>query len=832
MARLKIAAAALSGIALFGMGAGSVVRRSLAAQPPDRPDSPAATVSAKRAPTVLLDCFGDDLPQGARARMGTLRLRHDHPVASALYTPHGLLVTSVAERGAILVWDAATGRKLREIGNPATRFLGFALSTDGNTLATIAHPGGLRSWDLATGREQRRWHEAGNEVCYRLALSPDGRTVAVGVYRFGDATKKEEKFINVWDTAAHTERPQRLGGSWLPLSDLKISPDSKTLAATATDDTEPNAVGEKPEEGSLRLWDLATGKERKPFPVEGCIVQSVAFSPDSKLLAASVTDGSIRLYDLMTGRERVPRLVAEHPREARRPTADGILAPAPPPAPEGPVPVGVPDNGARPNAMACLQFSPDGSILAGGSMGNPASGALAAIYLWDVVGGKELRQFPAQRGGQINSLAFSPDGKTLATAGGGELVVRLWDVAIGNDRFPQQGHRSPVGSLAISPADGTVFTFGTDGTVRRWDPLTGRELGVFARFAGGVGEMAFAPDGKTLLLGTALWCVAERREIRRLPRIEEAKQIPHVGFYCATAFSPDGKETITVGSEGVRIGEVASGKEVRRAVRSIIDSNSPALSSDGRILATGPADGKELKGAIHLWELASGQEVARLEGLEEAEGANGLAYFPNGRFLAACCVRNSTNRRESMIRIWDTASGHEVRRLRGHLAPAWSAAFTADGRSVVSAGADGTALVWDVSELSVRPQAQPLTPEELKARWNELASSDARVAYRASWAVSVPSAVPFLKVQLFATAARAYKGGGIAEGPLGPPSVLRLLRAIAALERVGTPEVRGVLEQLADGESAALVTREARSTLVRLKTQELPTPRGTRTRSS
>jgi WD40 repeat protein len=254
-ARLKISAVAVLAIALLGTGAGVLVAHAPADQPPDRLDAPTPAVKEARAPTSLVDRFGDDLPQGARARMGTVQFRHADPVANALFTPQGRLVTSVFASGAILVWDAATGRKLREIGDPATTFLGIALSSDGNTLATVGHPGGLRLWDVATGREQRRWDEPSNEFYSQPALSPDGQTVAAFAYRFDDATKKEEKFINVWDTAARTERRHRFGGGWLHRYDLKFSPDSKTLA-TASDDTESNVVGEKPEKGSLRLWDL------------------------------------------------------------------------------------------------------------------------------------------------------------------------------------------------------------------------------------------------------------------------------------------------------------------------------------------------------------------------------------------------------------------------------------------------------------------------------------------------------------------------------------------------------------------------------------------------
>ena len=190
---------------------------------------------------------------------------------------------------------------------------------------------------------------------------------------------------------------------------------------------------------------------------------------------------------------------------------------------------------------------------------------------------------------------------------------------------------------------------------------------------------------------------------------------------------------------------LATGAEI--VVRKAPAVQPPKRPDAPRVLAgrdrTPVAVGGTLNAAIRLWELASGQEVARLKVPENS--TTDLTYSPDGRFLVACCNRNTRNLGDQMIRIWDAVTGQEVRRFTGHLAAVWSVAFTADGRSVISGSADGTALVWDVSGLPKEPNAEPITADALKVRWNELASGDARVAYRAAWALSVPSAVFRLK---------------------------------------------------------------------------------------
>jgi WD domain, G-beta repeat len=242
-----------------------------------------------------------------------------------------------------------------------------------------------------------------------------------------------------------------------------------------------------------------------------------------------------------------------------------------------------------------------------------------------------------------------------------------------------------------------------------------------------------------------------------------------------------------------------------------------SLSPDGRFLALGGYVARYsgiVEPSIRLIEVASGQEVATLTGHEE--GTRGLAFSPDGRLLASASGSNNTSN-DATVRVWDIASGLERRRLEGHLAAVNAVAFTPDGRSIVSGSDDATALVWDVSDLRAEPKSHsPLAPAALRARWEELADSDARGAYRAAWALSVPSAVPFLRERLRTATSPEPKAMPAARGPIETHDVLRNLRAIAALERAGTPEACAALQGIARGNTHAVETREAKSALDRL----------------
>ena len=200
-----------------------------------------------------------------------------------------------------------------------------------------------------------------------------------------------------------------------------------------------------------------------------------------------------------------------------------------------------------------LAFFVDGRVLA---IAGPAEGArtfnmmgpkASTIRLLDVAGGAEVRRIPVEGFG-VGSLAFSPDGRTLAPSGGVDMA-RIWDVATGREVDHRPGHPGSIHSLVVSPVDGTVFTSGNgDGLILHWDPADGRSPGAVGVKPSMVDSLAISTDGGTLFVsdpdgGPVLWDVAGRRELRRLTRdrTEGGERYVHV------VFSPDGR-TATAGN--------------------------------------------------------------------------------------------------------------------------------------------------------------------------------------------------------------------------------------------------------------------------------------------
>ena len=255
------------------------------------------------------------------------------------------------------------------------------------------------------------------------------------------------------------------------------------------------------------------------------------------------------------------------------------------------------------------------------------------ITLWDIASATEIRRIAGQLRG-ITSLAFSPDGKTLASSGG-EPTPRLWDVATGREADHRPGHPGTIHSMVVSPADGSVFTSGNaDGKLLHWDSSDGRLLEAVGIRPSMIDSLAISPDGRTLFVsepgdGPVLWDVAGRRERMRLTldRMEGGRNYRPALIngrttaprYFEAVFSPDGRMAVASG----HVWDVVAG----RLLVVLPASGSATFSADGRRIMTVDNDG------VRTWDIASGAEVGRpIPG--PLPGGWGAAFSPDGRLVA------------------------------------------------------------------------------------------------------------------------------------------------------------------------------------------------------
>jgi RNA polymerase sigma factor (sigma-70 family) len=517
------------------------------------------------AEVLRTDHYGDPLPPGAVARLGSLRFYHGQQVTRVTLSPDEKLVVSCG-RDRNRLWDATSGRELpvRDEWKNATFF-----AASGKLVAVQRMEGAVQLWDVTQDRKIGRF-ALHSSIGFSYSLSPDGKTFVASsleaafqnTLRFCDVDRghvgepiplqmndqtREFAFsadsktlvvahgnskVQVWDVPTRTKRRESLPDLDKFGGFLALSPDGKVLATGPFGSTQ------------IRLWDVGTLAELPPLLDQPKLtVQPLAFSPDGKTLAATYPSPVIRLWDLTTRKE-------------------------------------IKQIRGKSSQVYHTVFSADGKTLAG------ADGE--SVTLWDAATGKFRHDFGHTY--CVAGLAFSPDGNSLVSgAAYTDRTLRVWHPLTGRQTGQWHGHADGMEAVAFSPDGKLVASGSQDRTIRLWEFLTGKEIRRLEAKDGMVYGMAFAPDGKTIASGgwrkaVHLWDVASGRELRAINNPGD--------WVLRVAFSPDGKTIATrgIGETIIRLWDAAGGKELRRLPDAAAGCPSLDFSPDGTLLAAGGDD--------------------------------------------------------------------------------------------------------------------------------------------------------------------------------------------------------------------------------------------------
>ncbi|HWO25516.1 MAG TPA: AAA family ATPase [Kofleriaceae bacterium] len=427
-----------------------------------------------------------------------------------------------------------------------------------------------------------------------------------------------DKTLKVWDLASGRELATLQGHSWA-MTACAVTPDGRRVISALQDHT-------------LKVWDLASGRELATLRGHADWVAACAVTPDGQYVVSASNDKTLKVWDLAAGRELA--------------TLRGHTA----------------------WVTACA-VTADGRCVVSAS-------ADKTLKVWDPERRCELATLRGHAR-EVTACAVTPDGRRAVSASH-DQVLKVWDLERGRELASLQGHASSVTACVVTPDGRRVISASQDHTLKVWDLDTGRVLAAPRGHIAWVNACVVTPDGRRVVSAShdqtlKVWDLASGRELVSLQG--------HASSVTACAVTPDGRRVVSASEDQtLKVwnleGELAS-------LRGHADwVTACAVTPDGWRVVSASYDQ-----TLKVWDLDSRRELSTLRG--HADWVTACAVTPDGRRVVSAS-------NDKTLKVWDLDSGRELAALQGHADRVTACAVTPDGRRMVSASNDKTLKVWDL----------------------------------------------------------------------------------------------------------------------------------------